>query len=51
MTKKQLITELHRIQGLLSDALLDEANKNGTDSELWKAVHSVWKEMNDQKYK
>lgn len=51
MTKQQLRAELFRIKGLIRDALLDEAYSHGTESDLYVAVHSIWKEMNNQDYK
>lgn len=50
MTKTQLRAELFRIKGLIRDALLDDAYINGTDGDLYKAVFSIWKEMNKQTY-
>ena len=51
MTKVQLRAELFRMKGLIRDALLDEAYTNGTESDFYKAVHAIWKEMNKQEYR
>ncbi len=50
MTRLQLRAELFRIKGLIHNALLDEAFKNGTESEFYKEIHAIWKEMNENQY-
>ena len=51
MTKAMLRAELFRIKGLIRDALLEEGFKNGTETEFYTAILSVWREMNKQDYK
>ena len=51
MTKAMLRAELFRIKGLIRDALLEEAFRNGTETPIYKALYSLWKEMNAQDYK
>lgn len=51
MTKLMLRAELFRIKGLIRDALLDEASRNGTESEFYGDIYLIWKEMNKHDYK
>ena len=52
MTKVQLRAELFRIKGLLRDALLDEGYKGipNSETEFYKAIHAIWKDMNQSNY-
>ncbi|MBO7509960.1 MAG: hypothetical protein J6T35_02145 [Bacteroidales bacterium] len=52
MTKIQLRAELFRIKGLLRDALLEEGYKGipNSETDFYKAIHGIWKEMNTQNY-
>lgn len=52
MTKAQLRAELFRVKGLLRDALLDEGYKGlpNSETDFYKAIHAVWKEMNGNDY-
>ena len=52
MTKAQLRAELFRVKGLLRDALLDEGFKGipNSESDFYKAVYAIWKEMNQNNY-
>lgn len=50
MKKAMLRAELFRIKGLIRDALLEEAFRNGTESEFYKFVFSIWKDMNRHDY-
>lgn len=51
MTKAMLRAELFRIKGLIREALLEEGFKNGTETEFYGNVYSIWIEMNKQDYK
>lgn len=52
MTKAQLRAELFRVKGRLRDALLDEGYKGlpYSETEFYKAIHAIWKEMNQSNY-
>lgn len=52
MTKAMLRAELFRIKGLIRDALLDEGYKGipNSETDFYKAVYGIWKEMNKQTY-
>lgn len=51
MTKAMLRAELFRIKGLIRDALLEEGFKNGTETQFYGDIYSIWKEMNKNDYK
>ncbi len=50
MTNLQLKKELYMVKSRISDALIDEANRNGTEGEFWKAIKDIWKYMNGKDY-
>lgn len=52
MTKVQLRAELFRIKGLLRDALLEEGYKGlpNSETDFYKAIHAIWKDMNQSNY-
>jgi hypothetical protein len=52
MTKAMLRAELFRIKGLLRDALLEEGYKGlpNSETDFYKQVLSIWREMNKQDY-
>lgn len=51
MTKAMLRAELFRIKGLIRDALLEEGFKNGTETDFYTQILSIWREMNRKDYK
>lgn len=50
MTKADLRRELFGIKTLIRDALLEEANRNGTESKFYQDVLYIWRKMNKQIY-
>lgn len=52
MTKEMLRAELFRIKGLIRNALLDEGYKGipNSETDFYKAIFGIWKEMNQQDY-
>lgn len=50
MTNLQLKKELYSIKQKISGALIDEANRNGTETEFWHAIKDIWKDMNEKNY-
>lgn len=52
MTKVQLRAELFRIKSLIRDALLEEGYKGipNSETEFYKAIHAIWKDMDQNSY-
>lgn len=47
MTKQQMRAEFFRVKNALTDALISRGFNHTNDEEFYKAIQSVWKEMNE----